>query len=706
MAAGALTRVYQAMRRVGVSRVSRFLVGIGSFAAALAILYAHLVLWPQEFRIGQVVPYTIFSPVSFVFEDKQLLAKMTGATAEGGVQWAVDLTVKQAALANLEKFRQAFLGLRQEYIQRGATANALDQKAADMADTYNVDLLVVNRLLQLSDRQLGLAFGGAAGRLASEMDGVVTETLIRQLRQGSPAEAVQDPSLLYTYFLRANLHHFQAPDLSDQARRSASIAVAKGSVVIAEGQAVDARIADELSQLEPYFREQQFLRFTGIGLLLLVALLLWHQYATRYATRLLARPGIVAQIGVLFTGFLTMGLLIGRLPFNYFYYGVAFAVAAGAILVVLVHDAQFGIYFGLGLAFVLSLALGFGANLMLYTMVGACLPTVMLSSARQRRNLVLFSLLLGLVNVVLAATVILVSVQTLHWEVFLIAFASGFGAAVFALGLLPVIETLASQLTPGKLVELANPENDLLKRLKREAHGTYAHSVMLGDLAEEACRAIDADWLLAKVGGLYHDIGKLKRPGFFAENIHDLSKNPHQGLPPETSMRILRDHVADGLAMAKEGRLPRELLPFIAEHHGTSLIKYFYYQALSAYEANPNGRPAPEEADFCYGGPLPASRESGVVMLADITEAILRAAGDAEGEEVRRLLAGIVSEKIPEGQLVKSGLTLGDLELVKEAFARILIAQRHHRVTYPGKALTGLRLHFHGRDLPHAPGAE
>jgi hypothetical protein len=263
-----------------------------------------------------------------------------------------------------------------------------------------------------------------------------------------------------------------------------------------------------------------------------------------------------------------------------------------------------------------------------------------------------------------------------------------------------VFETLTSQLTPGKLVELANPENELLKRLKREAHGTYAHSVMVADLAEEACRAIGARALLAKVGALYHDIGKLRRPGFFAENIHDLRKNPHQGLPPDTSVKILREHVLDGLHMARERRLPAELLPFIAEHHGTYLIKYFYYLATRLHQENAEKHPAPAVGNFSYQGPIPQSREAGVVMLADITEAMLRARPDATHEEAQQIVAGIVSEKIEEGQLTDSGLTLGELEQIKRAFGQILIAQRHQRLSYPGKPPAPVHFHFMGQDIP------
>ncbi len=536
--------------------------------------------------------------------------------------------------------------------------------------------------------------------LAKMMDSTVSESLLRQLKPGLAARAVQHPVEIYAYFLQPNLVKYEPPELTEAAKRTAQVPVSKGSVIIAEGQIVDSRVRGQLQALEPHMLENQFLRLAGLGLIFLSALLMWRQYTVRFAPHLVSRPGITFQLSMLFVIFLLIGLLIGRMPFHYFFYAVTFAVATAATIVVLVYDAQFAIYFALGLGLILSMALSYSADLTLYTLASAMLPTALLAPDSRRSAQVLFAVALGLFNVVLAAVVILVSVQTLHWEAFVIAFGSGLGAGIVALGLLPVLETVTSQLTPGKLVELANPENELLKRLKREAHGTYAHSVLVADLAEEACRSIGARSLLAKVGALYHDIGKLRRPGFFAENIHDLSKNPHQGLPPDTSVKILREHVSDGLNMARDKRLPADLQPFIAEHHGTYLIKYFYYHAQRLHQEMPDKYPEPQVADFSYQGPLPHSRETGVVMLADITEAMLRARPDATSAEVRQIIGGIVAEKIAEGQLTHSRLTLGELEQVKAAFSQILLAQRHNRVSYPGKPAAPMHFHFMGKDIP------
>jgi putative nucleotidyltransferase with HDIG domain len=279
-----------------------------------------------------------------------------------------------------------------------------------------------------------------------------------------------------------------------------------------------------------------------------------------------------------------------------------------------------------------------------------------------------------------------------------IAFCSGIAAAITALGLLPMIESFSSQLTPGKLVDLANQENTLLKRMKRDAPGTYAHSLLVADLTEDACKEIGAQAMLARVGALYHDIGKLRRPHFFAENIHDLTQNPHLGLPPDASAKIIKEHVTDGLALARENGLPKDLQRFIAEHHGNYQIKYFFIQAQRRHETDPDSNPEPQPEDFRYFGPIPQSRETAVLMLADVTEAVTRARGELEEDELRWLLDEIVEEKLQEGQLLESGLTIGDLQKIKFSFHRILVGQRHHRLRYPQETPSPMHFHMVGAD--------
>lgn len=247
-----------------------------------------------------------------------------------------------------------------------------------------------------------------------------------------------------------------------------------------------------------------------------------------------------------------------------------------------------------------------------------------------------------------------------------------------AVGSLPFWETMFEINTPLRLVELTNPNNELLKRLMIEAPGTYHHCLLVANLAETAVYEIGGNGALARAGAYYHDVGKLKYPMFFAEN--QAGHNPHDDMTPIESAHIITRHTKNGMELAKEYKLPKAVSAFIEEHHGTSLVKYFYYKATQEYGAeNVN------EDDYRYMGRIPKGRESAVVMLADVVEAATRAmlgSGKtlAEAEVAMR---GLIKDKMDDGQLDDSDLTLSEIQTVQAAFMKVFHGMYHERVSYP-----------------------
>ena len=229
--------------------------------------------------------------------------------------------------------------------------------------------------------------------------------------------------------------------------------------------------------------------------------------------------------------------------------------------------------------------------------------------------------------------------------------------------------------TSVQLMELARPTHPLLHELQMKAPGTYHHSILISNMAEQAAQAIGADALLARVGAYYHDIGKILRPYFFTENQMD-GVNVHERLDPKTSAQIIVSHVADGLELAKKYRLPRSIRDFIPEHHGTRLASFFYQQARErGQEVN--------EADFRYPGPKPQTREAAIMMLADGVEAAARADRPGSVEEIDQLVRKIIQKRVMEGQLDECDLTLRDLDRIRAAFVSILQGIYHPRIKYP-----------------------
>ena len=268
----------------------------------------------------------------------------------------------------------------------------------------------------------------------------------------------------------------------------------------------------------------------------------------------------------------------------------------------------------------------------------------------------------------------------LPWDMVAAGF-TGLLSGVLAIGTLPYAEALGV-LTPFKLSELANPGQPLLRRLLVEAPGTYHHSLMVANLSEAACQAIGADPLLARVGAYYHDIGKMKRPAFFVENQMG-GENPHDKLSPQLSALVIVSHTRDGVEMARQARLPLEIIDFIRTHHGTTLVRFFYSQAQRAAEQAGAEAIAVREQDFRYDGPLPDTRETAVVMLADSVEATVRALAHPDGDAIDATIRRLVHERLEEGQLEQVPLTLRDIETIGATFRAILIGAYHARIVYP-----------------------
>jgi len=225
-------------------------------------------------------------------------------------------------------------------------------------------------------------------------------------------------------------------------------------------------------------------------------------------------------------------------------------------------------------------------------------------------------------------------------------------------------------------LELSNPNHPLLKRLTVEAPGTYHHSILTANLAEAGADAVDANALLCRVAAYFHDVGKLARPRFFAEN--QKGENPHDAIDPRESVKIIKGHVEKGLELARRYKLPREVQKIIAQHHGDSIIPYFFHKAQ---EANLN----PKEDDYRYKGSRPSTKESAILMLADCVEAAVRSLDDPDRDQVKDMIDKLIREKYNDGQLDDCPLSRRDLNKLAQAFLHGFDGALHERVKYPGQ---------------------
>jgi len=301
---------------------------------------------------------------------------------------------------------------------------------------------------------------------------------------------------------------------------------------------------------------------------------------------------------------------------------------------------------------------------------------------RERQSVTIAGLFVGAVNVVMAVALLAYAEQPLTLKTVLLAagcgLAGGLLSAVFTAGGLPINESLFGILTDVKLLELSNADLPVLGQLALRAPGTNQHSHAVGQLAEDACRAVGANPLLARIGALYHDIGKLAAPEYFVENQQ--GENPHDRLRPQQSAKIITSHVTYGAKLAKEIALPKKIADFIPQHHGTRTLHYFLRKAQA--QAKPGE--VINEADFRYPGPKPQFKEAAIMMLADSCEAAARSLARPDPENIRAIVIKIIDAIVTDNQLDQCDITLQELTTIREAMISALTAIYHARIDYPG----------------------
>lgn len=355
-------------------------------------------------------------------------------------------------------------------------------------------------------------------------------------------------------------------------------------------------------------------------------------------------------------------------------------VAVAPILIALLLDSQLAIL----ITVVLSLVIGIYTGLRLgETMVSLLAGVVAVFSLRKiRRRTQFYKTILFLS---LAYLLGIVSVESLKFTPFSdtliycgFGILNSFFSVFLCMGIVPLFERLFGFTTDITLLELSDLNRPILRELSLKAPGTFHHSLIIGSLAESAAESIKANTLLARVGAYYHDIGKVRKPEYFADNQTGI-KNPHDKLSPKLSALIISSHVKDGIAIAKKEKLPKPIRDIISEHHGKTLISYFYNKAI---ELNPKHRI--QETDFRYPGPRPSTKEAAIVMLADSVEAAARSLENPTPSRLKGIIRQIIANRFNEMELDGSDLTMKDLHKIGEAFLPILVGIFHQRPEYPG----------------------
>lgn len=344
-----------------------------------------------------------------------------------------------------------------------------------------------------------------------------------------------------------------------------------------------------------------------------------------------------------------------------------------AVLVTVLTAVSAGVIFQEGYTAVLQM------DIALYIIFGGFASLFFLRSLERRTHLLHACGYVSLINIIFIAFYLLMSqsdyqmTELLYYVI--AALTSGVLSGALTMGLLPFFESAFGILSTMRLIELSNPNHPLLKQLLTKTPGTYHHSLMVANLAEAACEAIEADGLLARVGCYYHDVGKMRRPAFFIENQMS-GINPHDSMPPERSAEIIIAHTTEGAEMLKKHKMPQEIINIALQHHGTSSLKYFLHKAKEAGTVK-------DESIFYYPGPKPQTKEAAVISIADSVEAAVRSMKQPNAEKIRALVHSIIQGRLSEDQFDECDISIKELKKIEDVLCETLNGTFHSRIEYP-----------------------
>lgn len=701
-----------------VSRLQAALYGV-MLAAAAALFVVPLVPSNQGAEVGDVASKTLSAERAVQYESVvQTEAAREEAARQAGEVRLLDPSVRQRKVAFIQQLlndirivRTQTTGLQQQLTELDRIAGiaalsprarqdilALDDAtfekfATDAPDAVS-DLLAQSIAEDEIPARVDEYLVSAASRLPSAAELTALRSTLTP-----PADSRQEDRFIVQNFVVDNAATKAAQDAARANVATKVVTLSEGQVIARQGETLDADRIEALRE-SGYLRDTfDYWKVAG-GILFAAgfgAVLAAYLYQTQPFSSAPARRLLLIGFSIVVALAAARGVLPAVTPdHDGRYFAFALPLASAAIVAVSFSNLPFAsivaVCVGLFAAFIAAAAPDLaGASFvssveslelgLAYTAGGLAGAVAVHRAERLSRYMV------AAVAVTLATGTVMASFwligeprsnETLGWMA-LAAGVNGLATAVIAVGVFVLLSMLFGVTTRLQLMELAQSDHPLLRRLQDEAPGTYDHSMMVGALAERAANRVGADALVARVGAYYHDIGKLAQPHYYIENMLDGNESPHDQLPPDRSAHVIREHVTNGIEIAAKYRLPGIVRDFIPQHHGTRLVTYFYRRAVHGAEPGHSIDPAP----YRYAGPRPQTKESAIVMLADSCEAVVRANQDPDRPGIDELVDSIFAERLAEGQMDEADMTMRELQDVASSFKATLKAIYHPRIAYP-----------------------
>ncbi|KIL46036.1 HD family phosphohydrolase [Jeotgalibacillus campisalis] len=674
------------------------------------LLFSHVRIETYDIRLFSVAEETIRSPKTIVDVRRTEIEQERAASEISEVfSYQPEILENRTSLiSSIFDFAMDYNPAADDAQEPDFTVTVTNEMMEDLKEalsedvsenvTTAIDDSVFEQLLSSSDSELERTKGILVSQLESTMSNPIKQTELTASRDSLEERlsglAIQDDlkeaSIELGRFALVENNLFdeeQTEARREQAKESVEpVQILEGQVIVQEGYLIDRDIYRQVDALGLTTNDDTIAPFAGLILfVLLIFLVLYFQFSSwsieeekkqNYLT-------LVSMIFLLSLGLMKVTELVGELDIAQIQY--LFPAAMAAMLIRSMINTRLALVITILLAacgsiiFNDSITGSINVEIAIYFLFSGLAGVLFLSHTKHRTHLLRAGLFVAIANLLVLLSMALIEnaqYSLLDWTLYLIfAVVSGILASILTIGLLPLFEAGFGILSTMKLVELSNPNHPLLKRILTEAPGTYHHSVMVANLAEAACEAIGANGLLARVGCYYHDIGKTKRPHFFIENQMNI-QNPHDRLSPEASRDIIISHALDGAEMLRKWKLPKDFIDIAEQHHGTTLLKYFYYKAKES------GAEVREE-DYRYPGPKPQTREAAVISVADSVEAAVRSMKDPTSDKIKSLVQSIIQDRLQDAQFNECDLTLKELEIIKKSFCETLNGIFHSRIEYP-----------------------
>ena len=664
---------------------------------------------PVDYRVGELVREDIAAPKAISFTSSTLTDQARTA-ARAGVPLQFDFTADKAiAIANEQA--NAF----NDRVRRVDTAFASNLKAAERIALLETAVPGLSDTTQATLEKIDAPRWAAIRTEAARVLDATERTELRDTQAAETRATIESrmggdldeaERMLAAEIIRplivANSSFSQT--LTDQAKDRAAenvqpveVDIAQGEVVVRNGTPLTAA---DLEAIEALGLGQDapldVATLAGWFLLAVLAVTILLAWIWRFRPTLWHRGNVLLLIGLLFVGVsVALKITAGRELLGYFLP----TAAIGMVLTILL-DASVATIVMVLVAVMGGALAGSSLEFASYIFFGGLAGILAIRKGDRLQTFVQAGIAVFVVNALVVSVFSLLGTRDIRGvlELWFASGASAAGSAVAAVGTFAVLGSAFGILTVFQLLELANPSQPLLRRLLVETPGTYHHSLMVGNLAERAAEAIGGDPLVTRVAAYYHDIGKLSNPLAFIENQAG-GENIHDQLEPEVSAQILKQHVADGIDTAYAAKLPKALIAYIPQHHGTAVMSYFLARARER-AAEPYGglataegakaAAAVDERRFRHAGPKPQSREAALIMLADSVEASVRSLESRDEPAIRAMVSRIIDERVADGQFDECDLTFRDLERIKDAFVAQLLGMYHTRIAYPQNTVVEL----------------